>query len=115
MHPKVPAGFGGRLRGKGPRPITRERDLAAQPILLTPELPEHGRGVLLVDDQDPVEEFAADGADEAFGDGVGLRCPHRCLDDADVDGGEHGVEGGGELGVAVPEEEPEPLSGVVEV
>ena len=31
---KVPAGFGGRLRGKGPRPITRERNLAAQPILL---------------------------------------------------------------------------------
>ena len=32
MHRKVPAGFGGRLRGKGPHPH-RERDLAAQPIL----------------------------------------------------------------------------------
>jgi hypothetical protein len=40
-----------------------------------------GRGVALIDDQDAVEEFAADGADEAFGDGVGPRCPHRCLDD----------------------------------
>ena len=34
-------------------------------------------GVALVDDEDAVEEFAADGADEAFGDGVGPRCPHR--------------------------------------
>jgi hypothetical protein len=65
--------------------------------------------------EDAVEELAADAADEAFGDGVGPRCPHGCLDDADVDGGEHGVEGGGELGVAVPDEEPEPPAGVVEV
>jgi hypothetical protein len=28
----VPAGFGGRLRGKGPHPPSRARDLAAQPI-----------------------------------------------------------------------------------
>ena len=34
------------------------------------ELAEHGCRVSLVDDQDAVEEFAADGADEAFGDGV---------------------------------------------
>ena len=69
----------------------------------------------LVDDQDAVEEFAADGADEAFGDGVGPRRPHGRLDDRDVDGGEDGVEGGGELGVAIADEEPEPLAGVVEV
>ena len=34
MHRKVPAGFGGRLRGKGPHPPLRARDLAAQPIRL---------------------------------------------------------------------------------
>jgi hypothetical protein len=32
VHRKVPAGFGGRLRGKGPHPPSRTRDLAAQPI-----------------------------------------------------------------------------------
>ena len=69
----------------------------------------------LVDDQEAVEEFAADGADEAFGDRVRLRCPHRRRDDSDVDGGEDGVEGGGELGVAVADEEPEASVGVVEV
>jgi hypothetical protein len=34
VHRKVPAGFGGRLRGKGPQ----QRDLAVQPILLLSEL-----------------------------------------------------------------------------
>ena len=37
-------------------------------------LPKHGRGVALVDDQDAAEEFAADRADEAFGDRVGPWC-----------------------------------------
>jgi hypothetical protein len=57
-------------------------------------LAEDGGGVPLVDDEDSVEELAADGADEAFGDRVGPRCPHWCLDDADVGGGEDGVERG---------------------
>ena len=35
-------------------------------------LAEHGDGVPLVDDQGAVEEFAADAADEAFGDRVGV-------------------------------------------
>ena len=61
----------------------------------------------LVDDQEAVEEFAAEGADEAFGDRVRPRCPHWRLDDPDVDRGEDGVEGGGELGVAVADKEPE--------
>jgi len=69
VHPKVPAGFGGRLRGKGPQ----QRDLAAQPILLVRVLAEDGGGMPLVDDEDSVEELAADGADEPFGDRVGPR------------------------------------------
>jgi hypothetical protein len=70
-------------------------------IVVALELAKHGCGVSLVDDQKTVEEFAADGADEAFRDGVCPRRPHRRLEDLDVDGGEHGVEGGGELAVAV--------------
>ena len=72
-------------------------------------------GMALVDDQDAVEEFAADGADEAFGDRVRPRRSHRCSDDRGVDGGEHGVEGGGELAVAVADQEPEAPVDVVEV
>ena len=78
-------------------------------------LGQHGCGVPLSEDQGAVEEFAADAADEAFGDRVGPRRPHRCLDDADVDGGEDRVECRRELGVAVTDEEPKPAAGVVEV
>jgi hypothetical protein len=49
---------------------------AVWPVLVVVEfvLAKCGRGVAVVDDQDAVEEFTADGADEAFGDGVGPRC-----------------------------------------
>ena len=60
-------------------------------------------------------ELAAGGADEAFGDPVGPRCPDGRLDDADVDGGEDGVERGGELGVAIADKEPDAAHGVVEI
>jgi hypothetical protein len=74
------------------------------------KLVENGCRVSLVDDQDAVEEFAADGADEAFGDGVGPRRPHGRLDDPDVDGGEDCVEAGGEFGVTIADEKPKPLA-----
>jgi hypothetical protein len=45
---------------------------------------------------------------------LALRRPHWCLDDADADRGEDGVERGGEFGVAVPDQEPELAPGVVE-
>jgi hypothetical protein len=35
-------------------------------------------------------------------------CPGRDLDDVDALGGEHGIEGGGELAVAVADEEKAP-------
>jgi hypothetical protein len=65
--------------------------------------------------QEAVEEFAADRADEALGDRVGPRCPHRRLDDPDVDGGEDGVERGGELGIPIADEESEATPCVVEI
>jgi hypothetical protein len=68
-------------------------------VVVALELAQHGCGVSLVDEEKTVEEFAADGADEAFGDRVRPRRTHRCLEDLDVDGGEDGVEGGGELAV----------------
>ena len=42
-------------------------------------LGQHHCGVSLVDDQGAVEEFAADAADEAFGDRVGPRRAHGVL------------------------------------
>ena len=40
------------------------------------------------DDQEVVEAFPAQGADEAFRDSVRPRCPHRRADDADIGTGE---------------------------
>ena len=57
MHRKVPAGFGGRLRGKGPQ----QRDLAAQPILLPQVLGEDAAQVSLAEDQHLIGDLGADG------------------------------------------------------
>ena len=84
-------------------------------VVMALVLAQHGCGVSLVDDQEAIEEFALDAADEAFGDRIGTRCAHGCPDDADVDCGEDGVEGSGELGVAIADEEPKATTGVVEV
>lgn len=48
-----------------------------------------------------VKDFSAESANHSFAVGVGLRCADRCLDDLDVLGLEHGVEGVGVLAVAV--------------
>jgi hypothetical protein len=61
-------------------------------------------------DQKVIEAFAALGADPALRDGIRARCPDRAADDADVGAGEHGVEGGGELAVAVAVADQEPGS-----
>src|SRR4051794_37578478 len=66
-------------------------------------------------DQEVIEAFAAQRADEGFGDRVGPRCPHGAAQDADVGAGEYRVEGGGELAVPVAEQEPELLGLVAEV
>jgi hypothetical protein len=85
-------------------------------FVVVPYVPlKRGCAVAVVDDQEAVEEFTPDGADEAFGYCVGPRRPHRRFDDSDVDRGEHGVEGGGEFGVSVADEESEVPAGVVEV
>ena len=54
-------------------------------------------------------------ADEALGDRVGPWCPHRCSDDVNADGREDDVEPGGESRVAVADEKPETVAGVIEV
>ena len=79
---------------KRPTPDHRERDLAAQPILLLDELLQHYREVAGSGDQEVVEAFPAQGADEPFRDRIRTRCPDWGADDLDVGAGEHGVERG---------------------
>jgi hypothetical protein len=78
-------------------------------------LGQHRRKLALVEDQHPIQQLAAYGADPAFGDCVRAGRLHRGAQDADGLAGEHGIENGGELAVAIPDEEPEPSRAVAEV
>jgi hypothetical protein len=63
-------------------------------VVVLDELAEYHGEVTRSGDQQVVEAFAAQSADEAFGDRIRPRCPHRCADDGDVGAGEDRVEGG---------------------
>ena len=61
--------------------------------------------VAAADDQERVETLVADGADESLRVGVRLGCLHRRLDYCDSFAAEHLVERGGELAVAIVDQE----------
>ncbi len=65
-----------------------------------------------VDDEDPVEDLPAQAAHPAFHDRVRSGCLDWCLDDPDALGLEYGIEGAGELGIPVADQELE-LAGLV--
>jgi hypothetical protein len=69
---------------------------------------EDGLEVASVHDQEPVEPFGPDGADDSLGDRGRLRRSHRRLDDLDAFAGEDGVEGAAELAVAVADQRNDP-------
>jgi hypothetical protein len=87
----------------------------AVPVVMPGVVGQHDPQMLLAEDQHPVGTFTADGADPTFGDRVRPRCLRRRLDDLDADRSEHVVETGGELGVAVTDEEPQPVSALVQI
>jgi hypothetical protein len=60
--------------------------------------------VALAEDQRPVQAFAPKRPDPALGMGPGAGCSERRADDTHALGAEHGVEGSGELRVAIPDQ-----------
>jgi hypothetical protein len=68
-----------------------------------------------VEDQNSVQQLAADGADPSFGDRVGSGRAHRCAQDADAFAGEHGIKDVGELGIPVPDQELQRCHALAEV
>jgi hypothetical protein len=66
-----------------------------------------GAGVSLVVDQQPVGALLANAANEPLGIAIRSRRPRRDLDHIEAFGGEDGIEGGGELGVPVADQEAE--------
>jgi hypothetical protein len=69
----------------------------------------------LIEDQGPVEEFTAEGADEALADRVHPWCLHSCAHDGGTGGVEDGVKGAGEVRAAVTDQEPEARDPAAEV
>jgi hypothetical protein len=63
--------------------------------------------VRAADDQEVVEALSADGPDPPFGDGVRVGRPNRRAGDLDTGRAPDIVERPGELGVPVPDQEPE--------
>jgi len=61
--------------------------------------------VVVAEDQDPVGAFAPEGTDPAFGESVRARRACRRADDCHLFRGEHGIETGDELGVAITDQE----------
>ena len=70
-------------------------------------LVKDGASLLLVVDQQPVGALVADAVNEPFCVAVRPGRPGRDLDHLDAVGGEDGIEGGGELGVPVADQEAE--------
>lgn len=66
---------------------------------------QNGFEVPASDDEYPVQAFSPEGTDESFRVRVGLWRLDRCLDDPHALGVEDFVEGSGELGVAVTDQE----------
>jgi hypothetical protein len=62
--------------------------------------------VAAAEDEEPVETFGADRADEPLGVGVRFGCAHGRGDDLDAFAAEHLVERQGELAVAIADQEP---------
>jgi hypothetical protein len=78
-------------------------------------LVEDGSGVSFVVDQHPVGAFGADAADEPFRITVRPGRPRRDLDHGNAFGVKDGIEGSGELGIPVADQEAEGADLVTEV
>jgi hypothetical protein len=78
-------------------------------------LGKYGIQVPLADDEHPVGALSTCSAHPSFCEGVRPGYLGRSLDHVDAGASEHGVEGSGELRIAVAEQEPQPSRALVEV
>jgi hypothetical protein len=89
-----------------PRPADElERSVRPVAVVIVDVGVEHALEVSSAEEQDPVETFTSDGADEALGVGVRLRRAYRCADHLDPFAPEDLVEDGGVLAVAITNQE----------
>jgi hypothetical protein len=97
----------GRILPQGPvRPVR---------VVVIDVLAKNQPQVPFTGDQHPVQALAAGTADPAFGDRIRPGRLDKCLDDPHADRGEYHVEGGGELGIPVSDQELQAVNVILEV
>jgi hypothetical protein len=74
-------------------------------VVMQQVLGQHLAQVVLIDDQQPAGKLPAQGTDDPFADGVRSWCLRRAGQNPDAARQEDGVEAGGELAGAVPDQE----------
>ena len=79
--------------------------MRAVPVVVIQVFGEDDFEMAAAEDEEPVQALPADGADKPLRDRVGARRPDGRLDDPDPFSAEDGVEGVGELRVAISNEE----------
>jgi hypothetical protein len=84
-----------------------ESTVRAAGVVVLQVLGQHLAQVVLADDQQPVEDFAPQGPDDPFPDSVRFGCLRRAGQNPNARPQEDGVEAGGELAGAVPDQEPD--------
>src|SRR5690606_39179870 len=99
------ASRGGRNRDTLPEPLVRPACVEVRDVL-----EQYGSQVTFPEDDDEVEAFAADAAEEALAGGVHERCADGCLEDANARAVRDAVEVRAELGVAIADDEARPCS-----
>jgi len=110
-----PDGRSGVPIGAASGRLLMERSVRTVGVVMLDVLAQHRREVTRSGDQEMIEAFTAQTADEPFRDRVRSRCPHWGADDADVRAGEDRVEGGSEFAVSVADQKPEPRSVITQV
>jgi putative intracellular protease/amidase len=84
-----------------------EGSVGPMPVVVIHVFREDDLEMTAAEDEEPVQALPTDGADKPLGDRVRPGRADRGLDDLGVFGGEHLIEGSGELRVAVTDEEAE--------
>jgi hypothetical protein len=95
----------GRRRSKARRSLA-PRLVRPGSVVVGQVFAEYQFQMAFAEDRDPVQEFAAEGVDDAFADGVRPRRLRQGGDDPHPFGLEHFIERGGEERIAIMNQEP---------
>lgn len=84
-----------------------KRTMRSGRVVVPQVLGQYLAQVVLADDQQPVEDLAAQRANHPFADGICSGRLRRAGENPDARGCEHGIEGLGELACPTPDQEPD--------